>query len=105
MVVMIRKADVRVYVRHRESCPTSDKGESYPKCDCPKWLRWSLDGKQHRLNAETRTWGLAEEKAAEQQKKLEAGLSGKPAPETKQPTIAEALETFISKKQGKQISE
>jgi len=106
MVLRIRKPVVTVYVRHRDTCAAAGKGESYPKCDCPKWLRWSLDGKQYRLNAETRTWGIAEEKAADKQRTLEAGLSGTPAPTVeKQPSIAEAIETFISKKQGKQISE
>lgn len=106
MVLRIRKPEVSVYVRHREMCPRADEGESYPKCDCPKWLRYSLNGRQHRVNAGTRTWGLAEEKAADLQKQLDAGLSGKPAPAVeKQSTIEEALETFISKKQGKQISE
>src|SRR6266480_2525734 len=101
MVLRIRKPDVTVYVRHRESCEATDKGESYPKCDCPKWLRWSVGGKQHRLNAETRTWGLAEEKATEQQKRVEAGLSGKPITSAeKQPTIAEAVDTFLNQKIG-----
>src|SRR6266536_2761658 len=100
MLLRIRKPEVSVYVRHREMCPAADKGQFYPKCDCPKWLRYSLNGRQHRNNAETRTWGLAEEKAAELQKQLEMGLSGKPAASVeKQPTIEQALETFISKKQ------
>jgi site-specific recombinase XerD len=105
-MVRVRKPGVSVYVRHREACPAAEKGESYPKCDCPKWLRYSLNGRQHRVNAETRTWGLAEEKASDVQKQLDAGLSGKPsAAEEKQSTIEEALQTFISKKKGKQISE
>jgi len=42
MVLRIRNPEVTVYVRHREQCQAADKGESYPKCDCPKWLRYSL---------------------------------------------------------------
>ncbi len=104
MVLRIRKPEVTVYTRHRESCKFAGD-ESYPRCDCPKWLRYSLNGRQHRVNAKTRTWGLAEEESVNLQKQLDAGLSGKPASAVeKQPTIEEALKTFINKKQGKQIS-
>lgn len=100
-----RKPVVSVFVRHRDSCGFAGN-ESYPKCDCPKWLRYSLGGRQHRVNAETRTWGLAEEKAADLQKQLEAGQAGRPAiaPEAKQPTIAQAVETFITAKTGEGVS-
>jgi site-specific recombinase XerD len=102
---MQRKPEVTVFVRHRDSCGFSGN-ESYPKCNCPKWLRYSLSGKQHRVTAHTRTWGLAEEKAADLQRQLDAGLSGKPvASAEKQLTIAEAVETFLNQKLGSQISE
>src|SRR5579863_6415707 len=100
---MERKPEVTVFVRYRDSCGFAGN-ESYPKCNCPKWLRYSLAGKQRRVAAKTRTWGLAEEKAADLQKQLDAGQSGKPVPSETQPTIESALETFISKKEGKQIS-
>jgi site-specific recombinase XerD len=102
---MQRKPEVTVFVRHRDSCGFSGN-ESYPKCNCPKWLRYSLSGKQRRVTARTRTWGLAEEKASDLQRQLDAGLSGKPvASVEKQPTIAEAVETFLNQKLGSQISE
>jgi site-specific recombinase XerD len=104
-----RKPVVSVYVRHRDTCKFGWRGdvrdESYPKCDCPKWLRYSLGGKQHRVNAETRTWGIAEEKGRDLQKQLEAGQTGRAiAPEAKQPTIQQALETVITAKESENIS-
>lgn len=101
---MVLRKTVSVYVRHRESCRFAGD-ESYPKCDCPKWLRYSLNGKQHRESANTRTWGLAEEKAQDRQQQLHTGLSGTPvASVEKQPTIAEALGTFITAKEGENVS-
>ncbi len=104
-----RKSVVVVYVRHRDSCKFAfrEEGdevvsdESYPKCDCPKWLRWSLDGKQYRKAAHTRTWGLAEEKAHELQRRLDAGDAppAQAAPSARS-TIAASIQTFITGKEG-----
>lgn len=99
-----RRPAVSVYARHRDMCRFAGD-ESYPKCDCPKWLRYSLDGRQRRENAHTRTWGLAEEKATDLQRRLDAGVSGAPvASVEKQPTIAQAVETFITAKTGEGVS-
>jgi integrase len=104
-----RKSVVIVYVRHRDSCKFAfrEEGdnvvsdESYARCDCPKWLRWSLDGKQYRKAAHTRTWGLAEEKAQELQRRLDAGDAPPPqAAPASRPTIAASIQTFIQGKEG-----
>jgi len=93
-----RKPVVVVYVRHRGNCPHRED-ESYPRCDCSKWLRFSLRGKQHRQPAGTRTWGVAEEKAQDLQKQLNAGEvtptpGGNQNTPTTQPTITAAIQTF-----------
>src|SRR6266567_3600865 len=98
---MIRKPVVTVFVRHRGGCSHASKGEFYRGCDCTKSIRYSLNGKQHREAAGTRTWGIAEEKAHKRQKQLDAGEAGTAiAPTATQPTIEQAIKTFITGKEG-----
>jgi integrase/recombinase XerD len=110
-----RKSVVTVFVRHRAECPNDGK-PFFRGCDCIKWLRYSgtaclcgskHKGSQHRISADTRTWGLAEEKAQELQKRIDAGETGSPlpaAPEAKQQTIQQAVETFITAKEGENVT-
>ncbi len=90
---------VTVYVRHSASCPHKEL-ESYPRCDCPKALRWSLAGKQHREAAGTRSWRQAEEKATAKQKQLDAGEAVTPTVTQTAQTIAAALETYLTAKRS-----
>ena len=99
-----RPAVVKVYVRHRADCPHKEL-EFYPRCTCPKALRWSRGGKQYRKTARTRTWGIAEDRARELQKKLDAGESAGPLPVPEgKPSIAQAVETFITAKESEGVS-
>jgi integrase len=110
-----RKAVVTVYVRHMGKCAHDGK-PFFRGCDCIKWLRYSGSiclcpkghkGKQHRINAETRSWGLAEEKAQELQKQLDSGDTTPltPAtPEAKQSTIREQVESFVRSKESQNIT-
>jgi integrase len=100
-----RQAIVVVYVRHKAKCKHRED-EFSPRCTCPKSLRWSQKGKQYRVTARTRTWGVAEERARELQKKLDAGESTAAVlpEEGKQPTIAQAVETHITAKEGEGVS-
>ena len=98
---MQKRSIVTVYVRHREGCSDRNRGEFYRGCQCTKWLRYSSNGKQHRISAETRTWGIAEEKAQEKQKQLDAGDSDTPVtPTAVRPTIEQAVRTFLRGKEG-----
>src|SRR6266852_1074265 len=67
MFKLHRKSSVAVYVRHRGTCPHGEH-ESYPRCDCAKWLRFSVRGQQHRRPAGTWTKGIVEEAARDLQK-------------------------------------
>ena len=106
----MKKAVVTVYARHRSLCSDAHKGEFYRGCNCPKWLRFSLDGKRHRQPTGTATWGLAEEKAHELQKQLDSGQYGIaatvdiPAPVSNHQTIADAIQTFIRGKESENLS-
>jgi integrase/recombinase XerD len=113
---MVRRSIVTVYVRHRATCKQADNS-FYRGCDCAKWLRYSgavcfcgytHKGNQHKVAADTRTWGLAEEKAHELQRRLDAGDSPTPAavvarPTSGPPTIAAAIATFILGKRGEGV--
>ena len=69
----------------------------------------SHKGNQHRFSAETRTWGIAEEKRQEIQNRLDtgtgdtAGDSPEHVQQTKQ-TIKQTIETFITQKEGENVS-
>ena len=101
---MQSRSVVSVYVRHRLSCSHFSKGEFYRGCSCPKWLRYSIGGKQHRKSADTRTWSVAEENAAELQVRLDTGKSAHVIIKREQPTIAASLETFLSGKTSEGLS-
>lgn len=101
---MQSRSVVSVYVRHRLSCSHFSKGEFYRGCSCPKWLRYSIGGKQHRKSADTRTWSVAEEHAAELQVQLDTGKSTHIIIKRDQPTIAASLETFLSGKTSEGLS-
>ena len=63
--------NVSVYNRHRAACPHR-RSRFWKKCDCPKWVTWHREGKEHRVSAETRDWVVA----AEMAHKIEAGFRG-----------------------------
>ena len=63
-----------------------------------------MAGRLHRLPAKTRTWSVAEEKAAELQAQLEKGNPIIVRVESEHPTIEQAVETFISGKETEGLS-
>jgi integrase len=108
-----RRATVTIYVRHQSGCRYARRqGRTFARdCDCVKWLRYSGEaclcgyrhtGRQHRLTAGTRSWGLAEEKREELQRRLDTGETGQlpSVQEEVQPTVAQAIETFITAKES-----
>ncbi len=64
---------ITIFVRHAEGCKYA--GDEFSKrCQCRKHLRWTLNGKQYRRQAGTRSWADAE--AAKRE--IEDQLAGKP---------------------------
>jgi integrase/recombinase XerD len=99
------KSVVSVYVRHKTSCSSKHRGEFTRTCHCPKWLRYSRNGRLHRRAAGTRTWSEAEGKAVELQESLDRGDTPKPiVVKAPQATIADAIETFIKGKESENVS-
>jgi integrase len=97
---------VVVYTRHNSSCPAKHHGDFHRGCDCPKWLRFSLDSKQKREPAGTRSWTQAEERRAERQRQLDTGESptAQAAPATAG-TITQAVQNFLSAKEDENVGE
>ncbi|MFZ0760678.1 MAG: hypothetical protein WAM69_12075, partial [Candidatus Sulfotelmatobacter sp.] len=80
-----------------------------------KWLRYSGDaclcgyshaGRQHRLTANTRVWGIAEEKRQELQRRIDTGETASlvATPEVKKRTVADEIETHLAAKKSEGLS-
>jgi hypothetical protein len=76
----------------------------YARCRCAKWLRYSRHGKQFRQPANTRSFGTAEEKARELERRLNSGEAVVPAKpdQPKKATVAD--KTHILAKQSEGLS-
>jgi site-specific recombinase XerD len=92
-----RRPVVAVYVRHARNCPQSAKGELFRGCDCPKWLRYSLAGRQVRKTANTRSWGQAEGAREALQKTLDGAPAGS-GPSSS--TLSQAADVYLLSKQS-----
>jgi integrase/recombinase XerD len=92
---------ITIFVRHSTGCKYA--GDEFTKrCNCKKHIRWSQNGKQHRLRTGSRSWAGAEEKKRE----LEAQLTGQPTPaqNTAPHTLADAVEIFMADKKSQGVT-
>lgn len=87
---------VTIFVRHAAGCKYAGD-EQARRCRCRKHLRWTANGKQHRMKAGTRSW----EEAEDAKRRLVDQLTGKsdapvtlPSPKT----IDDAVRLFIAEK-------
>jgi integrase len=99
-----RKPEVVIFVRHAATCPHREL-ETYTRCDCVKWLRWSNRGKQYRQSAGCRSWSQAEEKRAALQTQLDAGETATPAVQPEANTLTGAIQTYLLGKESEVRSE
>ena len=85
---------ITIFVRHSADCKY--KGDEFTKrCSCRKHMRWTLDGKQYRKQAGTRSWAEAEEAKRELADQLAGRISGTPeGPKT----IEAAVKVFLQDK-------
>jgi site-specific recombinase XerD len=93
---------VTIFVRHSADCKYA--GDEFCKrCNCRKHFRYSLQGKQRREKAGTRSWAEAEE----QKRRLEDRLAGRlPAPDSKDRlTVEAAAKTFLQAKRNTGVEE
>lgn len=92
---------ITIFVRHSLGCPGTGN-ESYKRCSCPKHLRWSHNGKQHRRKTGSRTWAGAERVKREVELSYES--IGKPVEPSAPATVKQAIETFLRDKQGQNLN-
>src|ERR1017187_274513 len=84
---------ITIFVRHSEDCKYA--GDEFSKrCQCRKHLRWSVNGKQYRRMAGTRSWTEAETV----KKGLEDQLSGNVSKEIPTSMVEGAVKLFIQDK-------
>lgn len=103
---MNRAPEILIFVRHAADCPHKEEGEDYPSCNCRKHFRWTMNGKQYRQKAGTRSWKQAREKA----QILAAELVKSDEPEkllTRETrmTVADAVKKFMAAKRNDGIEE
>jgi integrase/recombinase XerD len=99
---------IEIFVRHSSACPRRDDPE-YKKCNCPKHLRYTHNGKQYRQSAKTRAWKIAEERRRKIEAQFEAADPTKPISavtvEAKGgTTIGQAIDLFVSDKRSQNVS-
>ena len=101
---MKRETVVTIFVRHQGGCRL--EGKNFARgCECPKWLRWSVDGKQYRQTTGTRSWERAEEIRKETEKELRAGREPlNVGPEEERRTLERAYRLFLSEKDTEGVS-
>jgi integrase/recombinase XerD len=91
---------ITVFVRHSAGCKYA--GDEFSKlCQCKKHLRWTHDGKQHRMKTGARSWAEAEDAKRD----LEAQLTGRPPEHSNAPqTLADAIEVFRADKKNQGVT-
>jgi integrase/recombinase XerD len=95
---------VGVYVRHSRGCKYKHD-ESYKRCGCPKHVRWTYEGKQHKRAAKTRSWAQAEEVKRAIEDQFRAGATAAPVIVPDRRTISKAIELFLISKRNEDVSE
>ncbi len=92
--------NVSVYNRHRSSC--SHKSERfYKRCDCPKWVTWHREGKEHRISADSCDWDVASQKA----RRIEDDLRGVGStPDQYRMTVEGAVKAFLTDRESQHLA-
>lgn len=100
-----RIPSISIFVRHSDTCPNAGD-ETYRRCKCPKHLRWSHSGRQHRMSARTRSWSKAEEVRRDIEAKFAESSSAPVRVETEtRKTLQQAIDLFIQQKRNEGIGE
>jgi integrase/recombinase XerD len=92
------RTKVRLYARHKGSCPLRDDNSDTSVCDCIKWMQFQIAGVQRRESTDAWRWSAAEKIAVAKARELEGLAVGEPLPEnpTTAITIAEAIKKYLA---------
>jgi integrase len=94
---------VNVYTRHSPEC-AHRTDRNWKRCNCPKWLYWTVDHKKHRESAGTRTWSKAEQKARELEQRHELAVNGVAQVKQREtPTTEDAVAAFLADKESQKL--
>ena len=91
---------ITIFVRHSAGCKYA--GDEFSKrCQCKKHLRWTHDGKQHRMKTGARSWVGAEDTEARS-----GDTADGPAARAQQcpQTLADAIEVFRADKKNQGVT-
>jgi site-specific recombinase XerD len=85
---------ITIFVRHSEDCKYKGD-ESWKRCDCRKWVRWTQSGKQYRRKTGERSWTGAEKF----KRALDDQLAGRtPEPDTSGRGLQDCVDVFLADK-------
>lgn len=88
-----------MYTRHNGGCKKTSTLEG--SCACPKWVRYTLNGKTVRKNLKTADYREAQKAVTAVQQQFEDAAAGKGVTKHEgPPTLREAFERFIADKKG-----
>jgi site-specific recombinase XerD len=90
---------ITIYVRHSADCRYKDD-EFCKRCNCRKHLRYTLNGKQFRVKAGTRSW----EGAEAEKRRREDQLAGRKPTDNGGKPIDEAVKVFIQDKKNQGLT-
>jgi integrase/recombinase XerD len=88
---------INIYTRHSSDCRYKDDA-TWRRCNCRKYLGWTVDKKQYRKSAKTRSWSVAEDAKRKLEDSFEAGGKPQAVPESRK-TLTAAVELFLSERQ------
>jgi integrase len=89
----------------RDTFPPHVQDRNWRKCRCPKWLYWANKGQRYRISAKTDFWATAEEEARRREQELRNIELGKPVPEEKGKTVAEAVAFYLDNKRSEHLKD
>ena len=101
---MKREVTVQIFVRHTDPSCKQQNNSFTRSCDCPKYLRWSLNGRQYKEATGTRSYERAEELRRAKQNALRAGTVSPKAAEEAVKTIEWAYKLFLAEKETEGVS-
>jgi integrase/recombinase XerD len=96
--------NVTVWTRHSADCPLADE-PNHRRCQCPKHLSWSDNGRQYRRSAKTRSWDTASKKARAIELEHEQIAAGEKPKKHEAVSVAHAVEAYLADKRSQNLVE
>jgi integrase/recombinase XerD len=95
---------IEIFVRHAAGCQHK-ANERYKRCDCPKHIRWSQDGKQIRRATRSRTWAGAERFKRSIEQQYEGAVLVGPLQSEESTTIERGVALYVQDKKSQNLED